>query len=91
MHFAAHTVVPDSVHDSLKYCGNNTCAARELLCQVSGRLLCVYKEARRPDGPRCVVAVANRIRYILGWMPNLDDLETIIATAYDREWKRVGR
>lgn len=31
MHFAAHTVVPESVADPLKYYGNNTCASRELL------------------------------------------------------------
>ncbi len=31
MHFAAHTVVPESVSDPLKYYGNNTCASRELL------------------------------------------------------------
>lgn len=31
MHFAAHTVVPESVHDPLKYYGNNTCKTRSLL------------------------------------------------------------
>ena len=31
MHFAAHTVVPESVRDPLKYYGNNTCATRNLL------------------------------------------------------------
>ena len=31
MHFAAHTIVPESVHDPLKYYGNNTCATRALL------------------------------------------------------------
>ena len=31
MHFAAHTVVPESVADPLKYYGNNTCASRTLL------------------------------------------------------------
>ena len=31
MHFAAHTVVPESVSDPLKYYGNNTCASRQLL------------------------------------------------------------
>jgi UDP-glucose 4-epimerase len=31
MHFAAHTVVPESVSDPLKYYGNNTCATRSLL------------------------------------------------------------
>ena len=31
MHFAAHTIVPESVADPLKYYGNNTCSTRALL------------------------------------------------------------
>ncbi len=31
MHFAAHTVVPESVANPLKYYGNNTCGTRNLL------------------------------------------------------------
>lgn len=31
LHFAAHTVVPESVRDPLKYYGNNTCNTRSLL------------------------------------------------------------
>ncbi len=38
MHFAAHTIVPESVADPLKYYGNNTCSTRNLLqcCVESG-------------------------------------------------------
>ncbi len=38
MHFAAHTVVPESVSDPLKYYGNNTCSSRNLLesCRDQG-------------------------------------------------------
>jgi UDP-glucose 4-epimerase len=38
MHFAAHTVVPESLSDPLKYYRNNTCATRNLLqcCQEAG-------------------------------------------------------
>lgn len=38
MHFAAHTVVPESVTNPLKYYGNNTCSMRSLLqsCQEAG-------------------------------------------------------
>jgi UDP-glucose 4-epimerase len=35
MHFAAHTIVPESVRDPLKYYGNNTCATRALLASCS--------------------------------------------------------
>lgn len=38
MHFAAHTVVPESVSNPLKYYGNNTCSSRSLLecCRDAG-------------------------------------------------------
>jgi UDP-glucose 4-epimerase len=38
MHFAAHTIVPESVENPLKYYGNNTCATRNLLecCRNAG-------------------------------------------------------
>ena len=38
MHFAAHTIVPESVRDPLKYYGNNTCSTRSLLqtCSAHG-------------------------------------------------------
>jgi UDP-glucose 4-epimerase len=38
LHFAAHTIVPESVADPLKYYGNNTCATRNLLeqCDKAG-------------------------------------------------------
>ena len=38
LHFAAHTIVPESVEDPLKYYGNNTCSTRNLLecCSKAG-------------------------------------------------------
>lgn len=38
MHFAAHTIVPESVAEPLKYYGNNTCNTRNLLecCKDAG-------------------------------------------------------
>ncbi len=36
MHFAAHTKVPESVADPLKYYGNNTCGTRTLLAACVG-------------------------------------------------------
>lgn len=38
LHFAAHTVVPESVSNPLKYYGNNTCSTRNLLecCRDAG-------------------------------------------------------
>jgi UDP-glucose 4-epimerase len=44
MHFAAHTIVPESVSNPLKYYGNNTCSTRSLLqcCQEAGVLHFVF-------------------------------------------------
>jgi UDP-glucose 4-epimerase len=38
LHFAAHTIVPESMSDPLKYYGNNTCNTRNLLasCMAAG-------------------------------------------------------
>jgi len=38
LHFAAHTIVPESVSNPLKYYGNNTCSTRNLLecCVATG-------------------------------------------------------
>lgn len=37
LHFAAHTIVPESVRRPLKYYGNNTCATRSLIeCCIEG-------------------------------------------------------
>ena len=38
LHFAAHTIVPESVADPLKYYANNTCSTRNLLqcCTQAG-------------------------------------------------------
>jgi len=44
MHFAAHTIVPESVQDPLKYYRNNTCSTRNLLecCQEAGIMSFIF-------------------------------------------------
>ncbi|GAW94040.1 UDP-glucose 4-epimerase GalE [Calderihabitans maritimus] len=44
---------------------------------------------RRPGDPPALVAHAQKIRDRLGWQPRYDDLEYIIATAWQWEKKRV--
>jgi len=64
-------------------------SVREVLAmveRVAGKPLTVREEARRPGDPPALVAIAARIRDTLGWSPQLDDLETIVRTAY--EWER---
>ena len=57
MHFAAHTIVPESVTNPLKYYANNTCSTRALLeaCQDEGVARFVFSSTAatygNPDQP----------------------------------------
>jgi len=44
LHFAAHTIVPESVAEPLKYYANNTCSSRNLLecCNAAGIRYCIF-------------------------------------------------
>jgi UDP-glucose 4-epimerase len=50
--------------------------------RVSGCRLTVREEPRRAGDPAALVARAERIRQELGWRPRLDDLDTIVRTAF---------
>ena len=50
--------------------------------RVTGKKLMVKEEPRRPGDPPALVARAERIRQELGWKPRLNDLDTIVRTAY---------
>jgi UDP-glucose 4-epimerase len=59
LHFAAHTIVPESVENPLKYYGNNTCCTRNLLecCSAAGVRHFIFSSTAAvygiPDGPEC--------------------------------------
>jgi len=59
IHFAAHTIVPESVEDPLKYYRNNTCATRNLLecCENNGVRRFVFSSTAavygEPDVEKC--------------------------------------
>jgi UDP-glucose 4-epimerase len=59
LHFAAHTIVPESVENPLKYYGNNTCSTRNLLecCAAAGVKHFIFSSTAAvygiPDGPEC--------------------------------------
>jgi UDP-glucose 4-epimerase len=60
-------------------------SVREVLAsveRVSGRKLTIREQPRREGDPPALVARADRIRTELGWQPRLDDLDTIVRTAY---------
>jgi UDP-glucose 4-epimerase len=50
--------------------------------RVAGKRLKVREEPRRAGDPPALVARAERIRRDLGWQPRLDDLDTIVRTAF---------
>ncbi|WP_045224961.1 UDP-glucose 4-epimerase GalE [Methyloterricola oryzae] len=59
IHFAAHTIVPESVENPLKYYGNNTCKTRNLLecCQKAGVKHFIFSSTAAtygiPEGSLC--------------------------------------
>lgn len=59
LHFAAHTIVPESVENPLKYYGNNTCCTRNLLecCAGAGVKHFIFSSTAAvygiPDGTEC--------------------------------------
>ena len=55
--------------------------------EVSGVDFKVFEAPRRPGDPANLVAVADRIRTLLGWSPSYQDLHTIISDAWRWEKK----
>jgi UDP-glucose 4-epimerase len=55
--------------------------------KVSGKALVVEESPRRAGDPPSLVARAERIRAVLGWEPRLDDLETIVRTQLEWEFR----
>ena len=58
----------------------------ETVEMVNGAPLNISEEPRRAGDPPELVAVADRVRSVLGWTPQYDDLETIVRTSL--EWER---
>ena len=59
----------------------------DMVQKVSGKTLDIREEARRPGDPPTLIAKADKVRDILGWSPQYDDLETIVRTCYAWECK----
>ena len=53
--------------------------------RITGRRIAVREAPRRPGDPAALVARAERIRSVLGWRPRLDDLDTIVRSAFSWE------
>ena len=93
MHFAAHTIVPESVSNPLKYYGNNTCATRNLLecCDRAGVKQFVFSSTAavygmpaegvaREDSPTAPINPYGLSKLMSEWM--LRDLAAASALRY---------
>ena len=58
----------------------------QMVEKVNGAKLNIVEEDRRAGDPPELIAVANRVRDVLGWTPQYDDLETIVRTSL--EWEK---
>jgi UDP-glucose 4-epimerase len=64
-------------------------SVREILSSVqriAGVKLDVREEPRRAGDPPSLVAKTDKVRTVLGWQPQLDDIDTIVRTSL--EWER---
>lgn len=69
-------------------------SVRDVLSAVekaAGEPLNISEEPRRAGDPPELVAVADRIRKVLGWEPKLDDLDRIVETSLAWERKIAAR
>ncbi len=64
-------------------------SVREVLTAVeraTGKALPIEEAPRRPGDPPILIATADKIRQVLGWKPQHNDLDHIVATAL--QWER---
>jgi len=64
-------------------------SVREVLRAVeraNGAALTIVEKPRRAGDPPELVAIAERVRSVLGWTPKYDDLDTIVETSLN--WER---
>jgi UDP-glucose 4-epimerase len=57
--------------------------------RASGSDFAVRLGPRRPGDPAALIAQANRIGEVLGWVPMLDDLDTIVESALGWEQRLI--
>jgi UDP-glucose 4-epimerase len=69
-------------------------SVRDVLAAVeraNGEALNISEEPRRAGDPPELIAVAERVRELLGWTPRYDDLDTIVRTSLAWERKIASR
>ncbi|MBW4419268.1 MAG: UDP-glucose 4-epimerase GalE [Myxacorys californica WJT36-NPBG1] len=91
-HLAALTYLEAEQPSQILNCGyGQGYSVRQVIDRVkaiSGSNFSVIETERRPGDPACVKACANKIRQILKWQPQFDDLDTIVRSALRWELQR---
>lgn len=89
-HLDALTYLRDGGDSTVLNCGyGKGYSVREVLSAVEAANespLIISEEARRAGDPPELVAVADKVREVLGWTPQFDNLDTIVRTAL--AWER---
>ncbi len=89
-HLDALTYLRNGGESTVLNCGyGHGYSVREVLAAVEkahGEKLSVTEEPRRAGDPPELIAVANRVREVLGWTPKFDDLDMTVRTSL--EWER---
>lgn len=63
----------------------------EAVQRVAGQKLVIREEARRDGDPPTLIARADRIGKLLGWHPELDDLDAIVESSLRWERKLLAK
>jgi UDP-glucose 4-epimerase len=89
-HLDALTYLRNGGDPAVLNCGyGHGYSVRDVLAAVeraNDKPLTIVEEPRRAGDPPELIAVANRVREVLGWSPQYDDLDTIVRTAL--AWER---
>lgn len=94
-HLDALTYLRNGGESTTLNCGyGHGYSVREVLRAVekeNGAALNITEEARRDGDPPELVAIADKVRTVLGWAPQYDDLDTIVRTSLEWERKIAAR
>ena len=94
-HLDALTYLRNGGDSTVLNCGYGVgYSVREVLVAVekaNGEKLNISEEPRRAGDPPELVAVAERVREVLGWTPKFNDLDTIVRTSLEWERKIASR
>ncbi len=89
-HIAALDYLRNGGQSEVLNCGyGRGYSVREVLdavARTNGAALAIREEARRSGDPAALVAVADRVREVLGWQPKLDKLDAIVGSSLN--WER---